>query len=358
MIKTDICDLLGIKYPIVQAPMGPFNTQELAVAVTNAGGFGMVSHPVPDPEYGIVSVAADTSRQIEVMKNIKDKFIGSLKYVAEKANGFFGVNLRVSPIQYDVPVLIDSLLKERENNPDLKEKLKLIITSAGDPGQRMFKKFVKAGLMRFHTVPSLYHAKKAEQAGVDGIVITGYEAGGHVAREPYQTFVIVPEVVKSVNVPVLGGGGVCDGKGLVAMLAFGAQGIYMGTRFIATKECEFHDNVKQEIINSSEKFKKETPSIVTQGVYGPLRHLKNKFSLELFELTKKLKNKEITIEDVWKYESDHTYEAKGDGDVENGAIWAGQVSMRLHEIPTCKELIESIMKEAEETLKNLSVYCK
>ncbi len=355
MIHTKICDMLGIEYPIIQAPMGPFDTKDLAVAVTNAGGFGVVSHPVPDPQYGIMTIISDKETQQKAFENVRGKMMNSLKEVASRANGNFGLNFRVAPVQMDVPLLLDAVIEAREKDPNLKRKLKAIICSAGDPMQKNLKKVQEAGMLRFHTVPSLYHAKKAEKSGVDGIVITGYEAGGHVSHEPFHTFTVVPEVVKSVRVPVVAGGGVCDGKGMVAMLAFGAQGIYMGTRFIVTDECEFNNKVKETIINSSNKYPREDPSIVTQGVYGPLRHLKNKYAFELFELTTKLKNKEITIDKAWKFENDGTWKAKGsEGNVEDGAIWAGQVSMRIHEKLTCKQVIEGIMAEATSIMKGFA----
>jgi len=354
MIHTNICEMLGMEYPIVQAPMGPFDTKELAIAVTNAGGFGIASHPVPDAEYGIASIIADDETRALAYQSVERKFLASVQMIAREANGFFGVNFRVAPVQFDVQPLLDKLLEEREKDPNIYKKLKMVVCSAGDPSQPFLQKIQEAGLLRFHTVPSVYHARKAEKSGVDGIVVTGYEAGGHVAREPFHTFVVVPEVVKSVGVPVIAGGGVCDGKGLVAMLAFGAQAIYMGTRFIVTEECEFNDVVKQAIMASSENFPREDPTIVTQGVYGPLRHLKNKFSMELLALTQQLKNKEIAMADVYKFESDATFRAKGEeGNIEDGAIWAGQDSIRLHEKPSCKELIDGIMAEATEIIANL-----
>ncbi|MBS7270470.1 MAG: nitronate monooxygenase [Candidatus Freyarchaeota archaeon] len=355
MIRTKICDMLEIEYPIIQAAMGPFDTKELAAAVATAGGFGMVSHPAPAPEYGILAIIADEETRIKAFNDVKNRMMGAVREVGRKAKGSFGVNFRVAPEQPDVPMLLDALIEEREKDPNLQKKLKMVLCSAGDPTQPHLKKIQEAGMLRFQTVPSVYHAKKAEKSGVDGLIVTGYEAGGHVAYEPYHTFVVVPEVVQQVNVPVVGGGGVCDGKGLVAMLAFGAQGIYMGTRFIVTKECEFNDKVKQAIIDSSKKYPKEATTIVTQGVYGPLRHLKNKYSLRLYELTQMLKNEEITMQDVWAFESEGTYRAKGpEGNIEDGAIWAGQVSLRIHKLMTCKEVIDSIMQEAEAILKDLA----
>ncbi len=355
MIKTRICDMLEIDFPIVQAAMGPYDTKDLAIAVASAGGFGMVSHPAPLLEDGFFEAIQNEEAKQKAIANVKERMMASVCEVGEKAQGSFGVNFRVAPEQPDVPFLLDALLEEREKNPNLQKKLKMVLCSAGDPTQPHLKKIQEAGMLRFHNVPSVYHAKKAEKSGVDGLIVTGYEAGGHVAYEPIHTFVAVPEVVKEVNVPVIGGGGVCDGKGLVAMLAFGALGIYVGTRFIVTKECEFNDKVKDEIIAASVKYPKKTATIVTQGVYGPLRHLKNKFSLELFELTQKMQRGEISMMDVLLFETDGTYRAKGpEGNIDDGAIWAGQASLRIHEMLTCKEVISQIMNEAQQIMSDFT----
>ncbi len=355
MIRTKICDMLEIDYPIIQAAMGPFDTKDLAVGVASAGGFGMVSHPVPQIEKGALSLVMGGEAQQRAINSVKEKMIRAVVEVGRKAKGNFGVNLRVAPEQPDVPFLLEALITEREKDPNLQKKLRMVVCSAGDPTQPHLKAIQEAGMLRFHTVPSVYHAKKAEKSGIDGLIVTGYEAGGHVAYEPLHTFVVVPEVVKEVNLPVIGGGGVCDGKGLVAMLAFGALGIYMGTRFIVTKECEFNNKVKDAIMNSSVKYQKEAATIVTQGVFGPLRHMKNRYSLKLYDLTQKMKDKEITVQDVWAYESEGMYRAKGpEGNIEDGAIWAGQVALRLHEQLTCKELIAMIMNEAEGIMKSFA----
>ncbi|MFX1536102.1 MAG: NAD(P)H-dependent flavin oxidoreductase [Promethearchaeota archaeon] len=355
MIKTKICKMLDIEYPIIQAAMGPFDTKDLAAAVATAGGFGMVSHPAPKLEDGMLSVIQDEEARQKAIDDVRDRMMNAIKEVSRKTKGNFGVNFRVAPEQPDVPFLLNDLIEEREKDPNLQKKLKMVLSSAGDPTQSYLKKIQEVGLLWFHNVPSVYHAKKAEKAGVDALVVTGYEAGGHVAYEPIHTFVVVPEVVKEVNVPVIGGGGVCDGKGLVAMLAFGALGAYIGTRFIVTKECEFNDKVKEEIIRSSVKYPKKSATIVTQGVFGPLRHLKNKYALELYELTQKMEKNEITILDVWDFESEGTYRAKGpEGNIEEGAIWSGQAAVRIHDLLTCKEVIENIMDEAAEIIENFA----
>jgi enoyl-[acyl-carrier protein] reductase II len=350
MIKTEICDLLGIKYPIIQAAMGPFDTSDLASAVSNAGGLGVVSHPAPS-EVGLIFELLTPDKVQEFIEDVKRRMLAAIQKVNKNTNKPFGLNIRVAPEQPDAPHLVDMIIEEREKDPQLAKKLKLVITSAGDPTLPYLKKIKEAGMMHFHNVPTVYHAKKAEKAGLDGLVVTGYEAGGHVAYEPIHTIVLVPAVVEAVKIPVVAGGGICDGAGLVAALAFGAQGIYMGTRFIVTKECEFNQRVKEAIIEAKEKFPKVDCTIVTQGFFGPLRHLKNDYSLKLQEMVAR----GASPKELLEYEGRGTFLAKGpQGDVVNGAIWCGQAAIRINEILSAKELIEKIMKEAEEIIKRLS----
>jgi len=350
MIKTEICDLLGIKYPIIQAAMGPFDTSDLASAVSNAGGLGVVSHPAPS-EVGLIFELLTPDKIQEFIEDVKRRMLAAIQKVNKNTNKPFGLNIRVAPEQPDAPHLVDMIIEEREKDPKLAKKLKLVISSAGDPTLPYLKKIRDAGMLHFHNVPTVYHAKKAEKAGLDGLVVTGYEAGGHVAYEPIHTIVLVPAVVEAVKIPVVAGGGICDGAGLVAALAFGAQGIYMGTRFIVTKECEFNQRVKEAIIEAKEKFPKVACTVVTQGFFGPLRHLKNEYSLKLQEVVAK----GASPQELLEYEGRGTFLAKGpQGDVVNGAIWCGQAAIRINEVPSAKELIEKIMREAEEIIERLS----
>jgi len=322
----------------------------LASAVSNAGGLGIVSHPAPS-EIGLIFELLTPDKGQEFIENVKRRMLLAIQKVNKNTNKPFGLNIRVAPEQPDAPYLLDMILEEREKDPQLTKKLKLIITSAGDPTLPYLKKIRDAGMLHFHNVPTVYHAKKAEKAGLDGLVVTGYEAGGHVAYEPIHTIVLVPAVVEAVKIPVVAGGGICDGAGLVAALAFGAQGIYMGTRFIVTKECEFNQKVKDAIIEAKEKFPKVASTLVTQGYFGPLRHLKNEFSLKLQEMV----TKKVSPEELLEYEGKGTFLAKGpQGDVVNGAIWCGQAAIRINDIPSAKELIERIMREAEEIIERLS----
>lgn len=349
MIKTELCNMLGMEYPIMQAAMGPYDTMKLAIAVTNAGGFGMVSHPEPSQET-IAGLLEGGGSMDAAFDSVRDKLRSTLETVKSEATGHFGLNLRVAPEQPEVPGLLDMIIEMKEKDSELAEKLVLIVTSAGDPAQPHLKKIKEAGMLWFHNVPSVYHAVKAERSGVDGLVATGYEAGGHVAFHPVHTMVLVPAVIDAVKVPVVAGGGICDGNGLIAALAMGAIGIYMGTRFIATAESDFSSASKEAIVTASERFVKESATLVTQGFFGPLRHIRNPYSEELA----RLKDSGAPDMEILKYELEGSHLAFGPaGDVEKGALWGGQVAIRFKDIPGVAELIERIMAEAGARMKEL-----
>lgn len=351
MIKTELCDMLGIEYPLIQGPMGPFDTSDLAPAVSNAGGLGVISHHLPSD---VTALMLGGDKQREAIEEVREIEIRAIHKVHELTNNNFGQNFRASGArQPDVPHLVDAMLEQREKNPEIKRKLKLLISSAGDPAQPHLGKVRDYGMFWFAVVASAYHAKRAEDLGVDGIIAVGNEAGGHIGAAPFSTLVLIPEVVKAVKVPVVAGGGISDGRGFAAALALGAKGVYMASRFIPTREMTAHNNLKEYFVKTGKKYEKEPATIVTQGLYGPCRHVKNKYALELFELTEKQKRGEATLEDVLRYETPRMFRAAGDGEVEEGPIWGSEVARRTDRIQDTKEVIEEIIREASDTLKSL-----
>jgi len=357
MIKTEICELLGIKYPIVQAAMGPYVTTKLAAAVSNAGGLGVISHcgtakilkeRAPEvfeqfsgmrglvPEELIAETGPLSTTPIECMREVNK--------LTDKP---FGINVRVAREQPDAPYLIDLIIEERDKDPGLKKKLKVVITSAGNP-ELYTKKLKDAGLQVWHVAPSVYHALKSKRAGVDAVVASGHEAGGHVAYDPVHTSVLVPAITDATDIPVVSAGGWCDGKGLVAALALGAQGIYMGTRFIATQESDFAQGYKEAVIKGDER-----ETTVTLGTFGPLRVLKNKYSqaIERMLTVEKLSEDDPKIV---SFKASKSWAASYvHGDTEEGPVPSGEVQGRIHDLPTVRELIERIMKEAEEIIQKM-----
>jgi len=357
--KTDVCELFGIRYPIVQAPMGPFVTTKLCAAVSNAGGLGVISHTGTflylkkrDPDF-FKQVHDFAPKLVENTLAMEEEMgvntIEELRKVSKLTDKPFGVNVRVAQEQPDAPYLIDAILEEREKDPKLAKNLKVVITSAGNPA--LYTQRLKdAGVKVVHVVPSVYHAQKSEKAGVDAVVASGHEAGGHVAWDPVHTTVLLPAVRKAVKVPVMSAGGWCDGKGLVAALALGAGAIYMGTRFIATKESDFAEGYKEAIIKGTER-----DTVVTAGTFGPIRVLKNKYTTYLDELLNS-----VTGSFQEKFENPKITEAKTNvswadsyvrGKTDNAPVLSGEVQGIIDDLPTVKELIERIMKEAEEIIR-------
>lgn len=350
MIKTELCDLLGIKYPIIQAGMGPFVTTNLCQAVSTAGGLGIISHTALLPG-----------------KDSVEKMREDIRWVNEHTGGNFGVNVRVARIQTDAPGCIDCVIEEMENSPEIARKLKLVITSAGNPeppSRQLTESGVKEkyGLKHFHVVASAYMASKAESVGCDGVIAMGHEAGGHIAYSDVNTIILLPEIVDNTRLPVVATGGFCDGRGLAAALLLGAVGVQMGTRFIATKESEFHQEYKKRILAS-----RDTDSVATAGAFGPIRLIRNAYSekdeIRVAKTIVRGTEEGLSVEQSRRTmaeprnldeESLKVYaDSEAKGEMELAPVFAGEVMGRINDIPGVKELMERIMAEAEDAIKGL-----
>lgn len=309
MIKTQICDLLGIKYPIIQGGMAWVATAELAAAVSNAGGLGII---------GCGAAPRD------VIKNE----ISKIKKLTGKP---FGVNVMLlSPYVNEIIELL------------CEEKVPVVTTGAGNPGKYM-SKFKEIGTKVIPVVPSVALGKRMEKIGADAIIVEGTEAGGHIGE--LTTMSLVPQVVDQVNIPVIAAGGIADGRALIAALALGAKGVQIGTRFVCTDECQAHENYKNAIIKSSDR-----DAVVTGRSTGhPVRSLRNKFTKNLLELEKQNTDLEI----IEKFGVGMLRNAVINGDVENGSVMAGQISGLIKDIKSCEAVIQDIMKEAEEVRNSI-----
>ncbi|MEX2723752.1 MAG: NAD(P)H-dependent flavin oxidoreductase [Candidatus Freyarchaeota archaeon] len=343
MIKTKLMEILGIKYPIIQAGMGPYSTTKLAAAVANAGGLGIIS----GVGMGVCKLLGgqkfmDYDPQKSPAQNMKEA-IQYVKEATQKSRGIFGINVPVAVEFREISdELIQAAIEEREKDPDLIKRMKVIITSAGNP-ERHAEMIKESGMLRFHVCPSPYHAKKAERAGADLVIASGHEGGGHVAHEPVHSMVLIPEVVKTVSVPVVAAGGFCDGAGLVAALALGAVGIQMGTRFIATVESDFLDYYKDYTRNLGDVRK----TIVARGVFGRIRYLKTDATVELYEMERRgCPDAEVADFEMKAIQAIHF------GDPKKAAFFGGEVAGRFSDLPTVKELMDRIVKEAEEIIRD------
>jgi enoyl-[acyl-carrier protein] reductase II len=335
MIKTRITEKFGIKYPIISAPMGPFYTTKLAIAVSEAGGLGVVSHA--------------TLRGKNSVKDFKEQ----LDYVVEHTDKPFGINVRTARIQTDHKVLLRKVPQWRKENPKLREQLIYGLTSAGGPrdASKIWKERA-SDMYHFHVGPALWLIDKIVQSGCDGIVATGTEGGGHQSYEGISTLVLVQEVVqKYPDKMLVACGGFATPEGVAAGLIMGADAIAMGTRFIASTESEFHQNYKDLIPPASDR-----DTMLTTGGFGPIRLIKNKFCLEHGEVISKEEkiaqemafDMDEYLQELYAYEIVYTK-----GDTVNGAVPVGQTCGLIDSILDVDDIISGYTKKAEKLFKNL-----
>lgn len=321
-----LCARLGTKYPIMQDGMGPSPTTALATAVSAAGGLGSVSTP------GLLTPEA------ELRKKLRDR----MEQVAVGASGSFAVNVPVGTLASGemIPAsefCIDEAIRVKLAGGPASEHFAAITTSAGFPGG-FTERIKEAGLLHIHKAGSVRHAVKAAEAGVDVVIASGFEMGGHTHLNPVSTMVLAPQVIKELDIPVIVSGGIHDGYGLAAMLAMGAAGVAMGTRFIATEEHEWHQNYKQFIVDSG-----EWQDMTYQGYYAPTRGLKNKALLEDLPAAKATG---MSVDEINQWKEDRGYLAQMDGNTEDGIVVAGQVAAAVHDIVPVKVLLDRMMDEA------------
>ena len=314
MLKTDICDLFGIEYPIIQGGMAHLATAELAAAVSNAGGLGIIGGGAPEPEW--------VREQIRLTK--------------QKTDRPFGANiLLISPKAEEIIAVI------------LEEKVAVVTTGAGNPGPYV-SRFKEAGIMVMPVVASVALARRLQRAGVDAFVAEGMESGGEVGQ--ITTIALVPQIADAVKVPVVAAGGFADGRGLAAALALGAQGIQMGTRFVCSEECIAHPDYKKAIVDASDR----STILSGQSTGYPLRALENKFTREFIDK----ENTDIPIEELFQLGVGKMRQGMIDGDIEEGTLLAGQIAGMIKEIKPVKAIIEEIAAEAEAIITQLNNHAK
>ncbi|TFF84653.1 hypothetical protein EU524_00670 [Candidatus Thorarchaeota archaeon] len=352
-LRTELCDVLGIDYPIMQGGMGPYKTESLAMAVSEAGALGLISSigmaasllPEAAPIDPIRLFGTDPPRVI------LRKSIEAVTRHLRGVGGVFGVNIPVaSEFILASEMFFEETMEARESDSNVEKHLRVLVTSAGNPTP--WTKAKKHGLIWAHVVPSVYHAKKAEKVGADIIVASGHEGGAHVSWDPVHTMVLLPAVARAVNIPVVGAGGFADGAGLAAALCLGASGIQMGTRFIATQESDFEPIWKQAIIEREER-----QTLVGRGLFGPMRFLRNRRAeriveqtlsdLPRFYLGEPLESNEEILE-LERTGFDHLM----DGETDAALMFGGEAVGLIDNMPTVGELIQGIIHEAEETLES------
>ncbi len=308
-MKSRICDLLGIQYPIFQGGMAWVSTAELAAAVSNAGGLGIIAAGNAPGSY--------VREQIQKARTLTDKP--------------FGVNVMLlSPYADEVMQVI------------CEEKLAVITTGAGNPA-KYIPALKQAGTKIIPVVPSVALAKKMEKDGADAVIAEGTESGGHIGE--LTTMALTPQVVDAVNIPVLAAGGIADSRGIVAALALGADGVQIGTRFICSDECTVHENYKIAV----EKAKDRDAVVSGRSTGHPVRSLKNKLT-KGFE---KLESEGCSSEEFEAFGAGALKKAAVDGDVQNGSVMAGQISGLVDQIKPCKEIVEELISNITPVMEQI-----
>ncbi|MBK9625273.1 MAG: nitronate monooxygenase [Rhodocyclaceae bacterium] len=316
-MKTKITELFGIEHPIIQGGMHFVGLAEIAAAVSNAGGLGIITALTQrTPE--------DLAKEIRRCREMTDKPIG--------------VNLTFLPIvnQPDYPGYIKAIVDGGVR----------IVETAGNNPVKWLPGLHEAGVKVIHKCTSVRHSLKAEAIGCDAVSVDGFECGGHPGEDDVPNFILLPRAAEELKIPFVASGGMADGRSLVAALALGADGINMGTRFIATKEAPVHENVKQAILAASE--------LDTRLVMRPLRNTERVLKNDAVE---RLLEKERTLGAALQF-SDIMAEVAGvypkvmqDGAMDAGAWSCGMVAGLIHDIPTVKELIDRIMNEADQIIR-------
>ena len=316
-MKTRITELLGIEHPIIQGGMHHVGYAELAAAVSNAGGLGIIT--------GLTQGTPEKlSAEIARCKTMTDKP--------------FGVNITFLPSMTppDYPGLIQAIIDGG---------VKVVETAGNNPAPYM-PDLKEAGIVVIHKCTAVRHALKAQSVGCDAVSVDGFECGGHPGEDDIPNFILLPRAADELTIPFVSSGGMADARSLVASLAMGAEGMNMGTRFIATQEAPVHENVKAAILAATE--------LDTRLVMRPLRNtervLNNPAVERLLEKEKAL-GADIKIEDILPEVAGVYPKIMKDGDMDAGAWSCGMVAGLIHDVPTVKELIDRIMSEADSLIK-------
>ncbi len=310
-MKTKICEILGIEYPIFQGAMAWISDGELAAAVSNAGGLGIIA--------GGNAPGEVVREEIKKAKALTDK-------------------------PFAVNIMLLSPFADEVVNVVCEEGVKVVTTGAGSPAKYM-EKFNEHNIAVIPVIPSVAIAQKMEKLGAKAVVAEGMEAGGHIGK--LTTMTLVPQVVDAVSIPVIAAGGIADGRGVAAAFMLGAEGVQVGTRFLTANECNIHDNYKNAVIKA-----KDIDSVITGQITGhPVRVLRNKLA-RLYDKVEKEELKKDTpdISRIEELGKGALQKAVKEGDMDNGSIMAGQIAGMVNKRQSCKEIIDELMTEGKALL--------
>ena len=311
-MKNTITSLFDLKYPIIQAGMIWCSGWELASAVSNAGGLGLI---------GSGSMYPDV---------LKDHIVKCKKATSKQ----FGVN---------VPLLYPDI--EKHIKIIIEEGVKIVFTSAGNP--KIWTSILKQnGIKDVHVVSNVKFARKAEEAGVDAIVAEGFEAGGHNGKEETTTLCLIPLIKKEINLPLIAAGGIATGRGMLAAMALGADGVQLGTRFVASEESSAHIKFKNKVISTN-----EGDTLLTLKQLTPVRLIKNKF----FEKVQEAELKGVDMEALQKLlGKGRAKKGMFEGDMEEGELEIGEIAYSVREIKPAAQIIHEIITEFNEANQSLN----
>lgn len=305
-MRTPLCDLLGIEYPILQGGMAWVATAELAAAVSNAGGLGIIG-------------AGNMTGELIQAEITKCRALTSRP---------FGVNIYyLSPFAEEVVEVV------------IAERVPVVTTGAGNPGKHIGRLHA-AGTKVIPVVASVALAKRLEHVGADALIAEGMECGGHIGE--ITTMALVPQIVAAVKLPVIAAGGIADGRGLAAAFALGAQGVQLGTRFVCSEECTVHPRYKEALLKARDR-----STVVTGASTGhPVRVIENKLAREFL----KRERAGASREELEKLGTGRLRAAVREGDIEYGSVMAGQIAGYINDILPVKEIITRMVQEADATL--------
>lgn len=366
MIKTRLTDLVGLKYPIIQAGMGPYPVTSLAIAAANAGCLGLCSTFAP-AQRSLEPPTVFNNFCEEAHADPSDDDVTIFKKMFQRvfdetveSDGIFGANVMVSyEVKENAMKVMQAIKELRDGNPEMQRRFKVLVTTAGDP--MPWADFVKEqGMIWMHVFPGVKTAARCKKAGVQVLIASGHEGGMHTAWQPVHTMTLLPDVIEKFsdeNTIVCGTGGICDGKSMAAALAMGADGVQMGTRFLATEESDFCHLWKKMVVDCE-----DGGTIIARGFVGPARWLRNPVSLEHAKNTAaQAPGSYIGIPDDMRtipmellmFETvavDKVFE----GDEEKAMAGAGECAQRINDLPKTKDMVEKIMADTEAIIKGLA----
>jgi NAD(P)H-dependent flavin oxidoreductase YrpB (nitropropane dioxygenase family) len=329
MMKTGITEMFGIKYPIICGAMMWLCKPELCATISNAGGMGNLTAANYETEEDFRAAINRTRELTDKPFMVGVTILPSVRITAEHYNMY----LRVCAEEQVAGVEISGAPIDKACGIEYIEMLK------------------NAGVKLFHKLGAVRHARHAEHVGYDGIYAAGIEEGGHPLNDDVSSMVLTPRIVEEVNLPVVTVGGIANGKNLAAALMLGAQGVMMASRFMATKECNVHDNIKQELLKRQEQ---ET-TLICKSIHLQARALRNKNVDAILEVEAQGGGLEGILPLITGDRISNAWET---GDVDVAPMMVGQSIGLIHDIPTCEELIERMVREAKEQIANVSAMIK